>query len=90
MLFLVVERFRGADPGPMGERFRREGRMLPEGVLYHASWVDPAALRCYQILEAPGRQSLDGWIERWDDLVEFEIIPVVPSVEFWASAGRSG
>ena len=31
----------GTDPKPIGERFKRKGRMLPEGVVYHASWVEP-------------------------------------------------
>jgi hypothetical protein len=38
VLFMVMERFKHGDAGPFGERFRREGRMLPEGVTYHASW----------------------------------------------------
>jgi len=31
MLFMVIERFKNGDPKPIGQRFRREGRMLPEG-----------------------------------------------------------
>ena len=85
MLFLVIEHFRHGDPGPVGERFRRSGRMLPEGVGYHASWVDRAGARCFQVMEAPRRELLDAWISRWDDLVEFEIVPVETSAEFWAA-----
>jgi len=33
MLFMVIERFKHGDPKPIGERFRRGGRMLPEGVI---------------------------------------------------------
>jgi hypothetical protein len=41
MLFMVIEDFKDGDPSPIRERFIRDGRMLPEGVVYHASWVDP-------------------------------------------------
>jgi hypothetical protein len=36
---MVIERFRNADPKPIGGRLRRNGRMPTEG-LYHVSWVD--------------------------------------------------
>ena len=49
---MVIEHFRNQDPKPIGERFKRMGRMMPEGVVYHASWIDPAAVRCFQVMEA--------------------------------------
>ena len=81
MLFMVIERFK--DAKAIGERFKACGRMLPENVAYHSSWVDSAGTRCFQIMEAPGLESLRPWIQRWSDLVEFEIVPVVTSAEFW-------
>jgi len=32
MLFMVIERFKGGNPKPIGERFRRDGRMLPRAL----------------------------------------------------------
>ena len=89
MLFMVIERFRNGDPKPVGERFERSGRMLPEGVAYQASWVDRAGNRCFQVMEAARRDLLDDWVSRWDDLVEFEIVPVSTSAEFWAGQQAS-
>ena len=82
MLFMVIERFK--DAKAIGERFQKNGRMLPEDVAYHASWVDAAGMRCFQVMEAPALESLRPWIDRWDDLVEFEIVPVLTSADFWA------
>lgn len=84
MLFMVIERFKGGDPKLVGERFRRLGRMMPEGVVYQASWLEPGGERCFQIMEAPSADLLDHWIEKWKDLVDFEVVPVVTSAEFWA------
>jgi hypothetical protein len=53
-------------------------------VVYHASWVDPAAGRCFQLMEAPEAESLAPWTARWDDLVDFEIVPVLTSADFWS------
>ena len=86
MLLMVIERFK--DTNAVGARFRQRGRMLPEGVIYYASWVDPAEGRCFQVMEAPEAESLQPWVEQWDDLIEFEIIPILPSQQFWSSQMR--
>ncbi len=84
MLLMVIERFKDGNAKPIGERFRRDGRMLPEDVIYHVSWVDPAGLRCFQLMEAPDPESLAAWTSRWHDLVDFEIVPVLTSDDFWS------
>jgi hypothetical protein len=85
MLFMVIERFKNGDTKAIGERFGREGRMLPPGLTYHVSWMDAAGGRCFQIMEADHAESLAAWASRWDDLVEFEIVPVQTSADFWAN-----
>ena len=84
MLFMVIERFEHGDAQAIGNRFKQSGRRLPEGVAYHSSWVDLTGTRCFQIMEAPQLESLNPWIERWHDLTDFEIVPVLTSAEFWA------
>jgi hypothetical protein len=88
MLFMVIEHFLNGDSEPVRERFLRLGRMMPEGVLYHSSWVDPAASRCFQLMEAPGRGPLEQWTKNWDDIVEFEIVEVIVSQEYWAGVEK--
>jgi hypothetical protein len=83
MLFMVIERFKQGDPAPVGERFRRSGRMLPPDVVYNASWMEAAGGRCFQLMEAPHPEALDPWVASWADLVDFEIVPVETSGEFW-------
>jgi hypothetical protein len=58
--------------------------MLPAGVSYHGSWIDAFGGRCFQLMEAVDAAALEPWIARWNDLVEFEIVPVVASNEYWA------
>lgn len=36
-------------------------------------------------MEAPDGAALDAWIARWNDLVDFEVYPVVTSADFWAA-----
>jgi hypothetical protein len=35
--------------------------MLPEGVAYHASWVDSGGTRCFQVMETPDIELLNSW-----------------------------
>jgi hypothetical protein len=81
MLFMVVEHFRNRDPLPVYRRFRDRGRMAPEGVQYISSWVDDKLERCFQIMETNERSLLDRWIEKWSDIIDFEVFPVFSSNE---------
>lgn len=79
MLFMIVEKFKDRNPKPIYERFAEQGRMLPEGLIYHASWIEANFERCFQLMECDDASLLQEWILKWDDLVEFEIIAVAES-----------
>jgi len=81
MLYVVIEHFRGGDPLPVYRRFREKGRQAPEGLRYVASWVTEDLKHCYQIMECEERRLIDEWTARWEDIVEFEVIPAVTSAE---------
>jgi hypothetical protein len=85
MIFMVIEHFKPGSIALIGERFQRSGRMLPEGVTYHASWVESGGARCFQVMEAANPDLLRSWVSLWDDLIDFEIVPVQTSAEFWAT-----
>ena len=80
MLYLVIEDFRG-NPEAVYRRFRDQGRMAPAGLRYVSSWVTQDLQRCYQIMECSDARLLDEWMDRWKDLVTFEVIPMVTSAE---------
>ena len=86
MLFMVIERFRGGNPQRVGERLRQAGRMLPDGVTYVSSWMECGGDRCFQLMEGDRLEMLNAWTIQWDDLVDFEIVPVMISADFWAKA----
>jgi hypothetical protein len=76
---MIVERFRGGDAGPVYRRFRDQGRLAPEGLRYIDSWVSADLQCCFQVMECEDRELLTQWLARWEDLVEFEVIPVMTS-----------
>ena len=81
MLFMVIERFRGGDAAAVYRRFRERGRMAPDGLTYVDSWVERGFGRCFQLMECDDPRLLAEWAANWQDLVEFEILPVVTSRE---------
>lgn len=80
-LYLVVETYRGGDAVPVHRRFRERGRLAPPGLEHVASWVDSDLRRCFQVMETADRALLDAWMAEWDDLVEFEVVPVMTSAD---------
>jgi Protein of unknown function (DUF3303) len=51
MLFMIIERFKDNDMLPIYKRVRDEGRMIPGGLKYVDSWVEPNFSRCFQLME---------------------------------------
>lgn len=81
MLYMVVEHFKNNDAASVYRRFRDNGRMAPDGLAYVSSWVDTKFERCYQLMLTHDPRLLDVWMEKWNDLIEFEVYPVMPSKE---------
>ena len=81
MLFMVIEQFKSRSARQVYHRARQKGRMLPEGLHYIDSWVATDFNRCFQLMETEDPALFHKWTAHWEDLVEFEIIPVVSSEE---------
>ncbi len=81
MLYMVVERFKPGAAVDVYRRSREQGRLLPEGLVYVSSWVDLGFSTCFQLMETDDVSLFQQWVEKWRDLVDFEIIPVRTSAE---------
>jgi hypothetical protein len=79
MLYMVIEHLK--DPKAIYRRLRDEGRALPDGLRYIASWVEPNYARCWQVMEPDDRALLEEWTLHARDLVDFELFPVRTSAE---------
>ena len=79
MLFMVIERFKNRDAKPVYRRFLEKGRLMPEGLIYRESWIEANFERCFQLMECDDVSLLQEWVLEWQDLTEFEIVPVAES-----------
>ena len=76
--YMVVETFRTGCKEKVYERFREQGRMLPEGLLYINSWLERDGDRCFQLMETDDPSLFQVWLEHWKDLVAMEVIELGP------------
>ena len=81
MLYLVIEHFKQQNALPVYQRFQERGRLAPAGLIYVASWVDVPCHRCFHVMETDDRALLDVWMANWNDLVDFDVIPVLTSAD---------
>jgi hypothetical protein len=81
MVFMVIERFKNGDVKAVYRRLRDRGRGMPEGLRYVNSWIEASLDRCFQVMECDDVRLFQQWITHWNDLIEFEIVPVAPSSE---------
>lgn len=76
---MVIETFK--EPAEIYRRFKENGRMLPIGLNYISSWVDKEFKRCFQLMETENVRLFDEWTTNWNDLTDFEVIPVISSAD---------
>lgn len=81
MTYMIIETFRNGDAVPVYRRFRDQGRLMPDGLEYVASWVTEDFGTCYQVMRCADRSLLDEWMANWRDVMEFEVLPVMSSAE---------
>ena len=81
MQYIIIEKFHPGKVKELYQRFAEKGRLMPEGVNYINSWIDEHVKTCYQVMNSDSLEKLHAWINNWEDLADFEIIPVISSAE---------
>ena len=79
MLYMIIERFHPGSGKALYRRFEEKGRMMPDGLHYINSWIDEQVTTCFQVMETNEQEKIREWISKWNDLADFEVIPVITS-----------
>lgn len=74
--YMVIEKFRPGCRDAVYERFHRQGRMMPAGLVYCDSWLEKDGDRCFQLMETNDPRLFKEWTRNWDDLMEYEIVEI--------------
>ncbi len=86
---MVIEHFKKGDARPVYQRFQEKGRLAPVGLNYVSSWVDEELKICFQLMETDDKNLLEEWMSNWNDLVDFEVFPVMTSAEATEKFGNN-
>jgi len=78
---MVIESFHDSAAPEVYKRLRERGRMMPDGLKYLGSWIEPDYSRCFQMMEWDDPAVFEEWKSNWEDLVDFEAVPVITSSE---------
>lgn len=81
MLYMVIERFKDGAAPEIYRRFHEQGRMMPDGLEYLSSWISQDLKTCWQLMQTDNHEKFEQWSRNWNDLMEFEIVPVRTSAE---------
>ncbi|HPG10066.1 MAG TPA: DUF3303 family protein [Chitinophagaceae bacterium] len=88
--YIIIERFHEGKGKALYQRFDERGRMLPQGVYYINSWINESVSVCYQLMEAESPELLQLWVDQWNDLSDFEVVPVISSGEAQRKIAETG
>jgi hypothetical protein len=78
---MIIENFRKETVKELYQRFDEKGRLMPPGLTYIDSWINEDVSVCYQLMESESLAALHQWIANWNDLADFQIIPIISSDE---------
>ncbi len=78
-LYMIVEKFKSGERETIYQRLQKKGRMLPAGVEYVNSFLSEDAQTCYQLIKSVSREKINTWIDRWKDVIDFEVVPIEKS-----------
>ncbi len=79
MKYMVIESFKTDSKNKIYDRYNEKGRMLPDGLYYIDSWLTEDGLKCFQLMETTRVELFNEWFNKWNDLTDFEVIPVQDS-----------
>ena len=77
--YMVVEHIK--DAAAVYQRLWDRGRILPNGLLLRSVWFEENVERGYRLVQTHDRRLLDEWMANWNDLIEFEVCPVITPEE---------
>jgi len=75
--FMITFNIRPENRTSSGKRFLETGGGPPAGVTMLGRWHKAAGLGGFVLCESSDPEALANWVYQWNDLLTFEIIPVL-------------
>ena len=79
MLFMVLGAYPPERRDAIIARFTEKGSDLPEGIKPIGAWY--ATGKAFEVVETDSSLLIGRWLQKWNDLIAFEVIPVSDAEE---------
>ncbi len=77
--YMIIEHFTPGKEKDVYGRLEGKGRMMTGSLRYIDSWVSADGSYCFQLVEAHDPTDIETWINKWEDIVTFEVHQVISS-----------
>lgn len=77
MHFMIIWTFRPEHSDGAISRFTETGAPPPDGIEMISRWHDVAGHRGFALAHTDDATALARWTRQWNDLLSFEVVPVV-------------
>ena len=77
MQFIITYEIGPENRSSSGQRFLQTGGLPPKGVTMLGRWHKAAGLGGWLLCESSNAEALANWVYGWNDLLRFEIAPVI-------------
>ena len=89
MKFIVTYELSPENRTPSGKRFLETKGAPPEGVTMLGRWHKAGGLAGYLLCETSDAEAIANWCYAWNDLLRFEIVPVIDDEQAGRVLSRS-
>ena len=77
MRYMVIEHYKPDTAKLIYQLVEDHGHLNPDTLHYVDSWIGADLATCYQLTDCDDEKAFAQWTRHWEDLVEFEIVPVL-------------
>jgi hypothetical protein len=88
MKFMITYRISPENRNTSGQRFQETGGGPPKGVTMLGRWHKAAGLGGWVLCETSSAEAAANWCYQWNDVLEFDIAPVIDDKEAARVLGR--
>ena len=82
MLFHIAYEVSVEQRNASQKRFKETGAPPPDGVTMTGRWHSLGGRKGVAVVEASDPQAIASWIQDWNDVVTFEVTPVLTDEQF--------
>lgn len=88
MKLMIIVDWNGSTIQEIGAKFASGEDVVPEGAELISRWHDPGAKKAWAVVDAPDAETVQRWMLKWSNMVDFETHAVLDDAGAGALLGE--